>query len=88
MIGSSLVVMPANLASSVETMGQQRPRKYRSSEFLITTIIPREASWQVNFVVDAFTQLDRFNWLHSRQDRKKVKSNVNCCSQLIFVCSQ
>jgi hypothetical protein len=47
MIRSSLVLMPANLASSVETMGQQRPRKYRSLELLITTIITREASWQV-----------------------------------------
>lgn len=64
--------MPANLASFVETMGQQRPRKYRSLELLITTIITREASWQVNFVVDAFTQLDPFNLLHSWQERKKV----------------
>jgi hypothetical protein len=77
--------MPANLASFVKTMGQQHPRKYRSLQLLITTIITREASWQVNFVVDAFTQLDPFNLLHSRQERKKVKSNVSYCSQLIFV---
>jgi hypothetical protein len=37
------------------------------------------------FVVDAFTQLDPFNLLHSREERKKVKSNVNYCSKLIFV---
>lgn len=73
--------MPANLASFVETMGQQRPRKYRSLELLITTIITREASWQVNFVVDALP----IQFAPQLARGEEGKSNVSCCSQLIFV---
>lgn len=77
--------MPANLASFVETMGQQRPRKYRSLELLITTIITREASWQVNFVVDAFYPIRSIQFAPQLAREEEGKSNVSCCSQLIFV---